>query len=686
MDCRHNCAARHDGNCSRYNVLIRKVYRLAERCEQCGKTVASRSRGDVTEWHLRQELCSCQSRSLPEHRRVARPTSDQAEVEIDLDNNLFPKDRYKPLAELGQGAAGNVYLCRDRVLGKKVAVKTLRRSTPDQLIGFHQEARATSALRHPNIVNILDFGTTAEGAPYMVLDFVPGQSLESYIRNGPLPVDTTLSIVSQLAEALGYAHGNGIFHRDLKPSNVLIIENEETLSVRLIDFGVAKLSFAQEPTIVQGITVVGTPAYMSPDQVNGFQYDARSEIYSLGCILFECLTGRPPFCGENAMEMISRHSIDKPPKMADLVRKEIPKEVQQVVDRCLMKAPRDRYASMIELQEELELIRTNISQSPSKTASSEPARPGKQILWGAILGLSVIGIIVAFTMISFSLMSDMQKLETANKTKLPEAPPTSRFVFHSRSVQPALSVTDQDLKELSNKIVSRLYLCDTPVRGTGLKYLTECEVKMLNLDRSALEDRYFKYINQLPNLRALSVSETNTSIEGLKQLTNVDLRALNVTGCRKFDDSCIDFVINRWPAIQTLSVGLTGITNDALPKIARLPNLTYLGITGMKSSGQQFSALADSNIKELYCAESSIDASGLKAIARMKALKIVSVRDCHALADRSIENFRKSRPDVDCHVIGGQLRKNRVDELNSLLINSEETLEEQFQKSTAKNH
>lgn len=510
----------------------------------------------------------------------------------------------------------------------------------------------------------------------MVLDFVPGQSLEEYIREGALSINTTLNIASQLAEALAYAHSNGIFHRDLKPTNVLLVENnDETLSVRLIDFGVAKLSLAQEPTIVQGITVVGTPQYMSPDQVNGHRYDARSEIYSLGCIMFECLTGGPPFRGDTAMELIARHSKDKPPNMAALAKQEIPKELQAVVDRCLMKAPKDRYESMTELKDEIDAliaITRDSNQAGSISISSEPSRQGKSN--SRILILSVSLLVIVFAVFSFKLMSETKKTDTETTKKTQKAE-ISRFIFNGQSVEPALNVHDDDLKELSRKSFSKLYLSDTPIKGSGFRYLKECQIKFINLDRSAIENRYFKYLNQLPDLHDLSLSETDTNIDGLKQLTDVELHGLHVTGCRDFNDECLDLVIERWPNIKALSVGRTGITDDALTKIARMPNLTYLGITGMKASKEQLEALKKSTIRELFCAESTIDDSGLSTIATIKSLKIVSIRDCHSLSNDAIEQFKKSRPDVDCRVIGGQLRKKRVDELKSLLIDSEEVMD-----------
>lgn len=277
---------------------------------------------------------------------------------MDLDSDIFPKDRYLPLREIGRGASGVVYLCRDRLLRKKVAVKCLHSVTAAQLLDFQNEARSTSHLNHPGIVGVLDFGGTASGAPFMVMEYVNGLSLGEFINEHDHMTQEMCSVVFiQIASALAYAHDKGIFHRDLKGSNILLIDSDKLYpEVRLIDFGVAGVKHATlEPTILHGRTLVGTPLYMPPDQANGLPYSTQSEIYALGCVLFEALTGSPPFKGETALETINMHAKSAAPTL--LQRRpdlEFSQAFEDIIACCLAKNPKDRFQSLTVLSEALD--------------------------------------------------------------------------------------------------------------------------------------------------------------------------------------------------------------------------------------------------------------------------------------------------------------------------------------------
>lgn len=328
-------------------------------CSRCGKRIAVGRNGSLTQWVFGSSICACSIRTSANDDSDSPLQIERSEIDknvgIDLEEGLevdpmdFPSDRYKPLLKLGSGAFGEVFLCRDRMLKNKVALKRLHQLMPDQLISFQNEARSTSSLNHPSIINIRDFGVTVSGAPYMVMEYFPGENLRSFIKtNGPLPWKAALSMASKLCEALDCAHKHGIFHRDLKPENVLLSINESNeLDLRLIDFGIANFSSANQTTTAQGITLVGTPAYMSPDQASGLKFDARSEVYSLGCVLYEALCGRPPFLAETALEALSKHMNSVPESISSLA--DVPAEIDSIVQKCLKKNPDDRFQSMEEL-------------------------------------------------------------------------------------------------------------------------------------------------------------------------------------------------------------------------------------------------------------------------------------------------------------------------------------------------
>ncbi|MDZ4836400.1 MAG: serine/threonine-protein kinase [Candidatus Melainabacteria bacterium] len=339
-------------------------------CRSCKKRVNTGREGSLTQFVFRSDSCRCE---FPELVDVAVARTADAETSpkgdtrpyldtiddiegIELSSESFPTNRFKPIREIGRGASGAVYLCIDRLLGNNVAVKTLHYLAADQLLGFQQEARAISRLSHPNIVKILDFGATEAGTPYMVLEYIDGVDLETLVsQSGGLDLNNVLEVMLKVCDALAYSHLKEIYHRDLKPSNILIEQTELGLNAKLVDFGVARIKFETlEPTICQGTTVIGTPAYMSPDQMRGISYDQRSELYSLGCILFELLAGRQIYSAETAMEMMSLHASAPIPSLSE-VREDVayPGALDKILARCLAKLPEDRYQSVHALKNDL---------------------------------------------------------------------------------------------------------------------------------------------------------------------------------------------------------------------------------------------------------------------------------------------------------------------------------------------
>ncbi len=361
----------------------------------------------MTQWVFRYDVCQCADTvalqaadaSTERRRRKADSESRQviAEEELAVRSDSFPLDRFKPLKVLGRGAAGVVYLARDRLLGKKVAVKTLHRLTKEQLIAFQDEARSTSKLNHENVIKVLDFGSCESGAPYMVMELIVGESLESYLaRVGRASEEFAAYTISQLCLALRYAHSHGVYHRDIKPSNVLLAESDGGFPcVKLIDFGIAKVKEATgSVTEFQNQTLAGTPAYIPPDPVLGHSYDVRSEVYSLGCVLFEMMAGEPPFLGGTALETISLHVHSPPRSLAEACSDvSVSDKMEDVVAMCLRKNPEERIQSPEELGEALQFFSTMVASSAETASDQKRAKPS----W-AVTGLvmsSVFMIILA---------------------------------------------------------------------------------------------------------------------------------------------------------------------------------------------------------------------------------------------------------------------------------------------------
>jgi tRNA A-37 threonylcarbamoyl transferase component Bud32 len=268
--------------------------------------------------------------------------------------------RYKIESKLGEGGMGVVYAARHVIIDKRVAIKVLKKEAQtEETAGqrFIQEARAASRIGHANIVDITDFGTTADGSAYFVMEFLDGKTLGQLLASGPLPARRALTVATQVARGLLAAHRSGIVHRDLKPDNIFLVERDgQPDAVKVVDFGIAKVqSQGTAERLTQAGMVLGTPEYMAPEAATGKETDHRVDEYSLGCILYEMLTGEVPFKGTNSQATLTKHVFEAavPPskRRPDL---DVPPTLEAVVLRAMAKKPDDRYPSMRELVEALD--------------------------------------------------------------------------------------------------------------------------------------------------------------------------------------------------------------------------------------------------------------------------------------------------------------------------------------------
>lgn len=260
-------------------------------------------------------------------------------------------DRYRIIDTLGEGGMANVYLAEDIILQRKVAVKILRldlQKEPQTLARFQREALATSELSHPNIVMVLDVGTD-HGLPYMVMEYVDGPDLKEYIRaNSPLNLGNIIKIMDQILSAMSLAHKHNVIHRDLKPQNILMDKHG---NIKIADFGIAVA--LNQNSVTQTNSAIGSVHYMSPEQTRGGLVTKQSDIYSLGIILYELITGNVPFNGDSAVSIALKHAQEPIPS----IRKQdpnIPQPLENVVSKATAKDPRDRYNSAKEMKDDLD--------------------------------------------------------------------------------------------------------------------------------------------------------------------------------------------------------------------------------------------------------------------------------------------------------------------------------------------
>ncbi len=326
---------------------------------------------------------------------------------------------YEILSPLGAGGMGEVYRAKDTRLDREVAIKVLPASfanDADRLRRFEQEARATSALNHPNILTIYDIGSH-EGAPYIVAELLEGEELRAQLppqsEAGALPVRKAMDYAQQIAAGLAAAHEKGIVHRDLKPENLFVTKDGR---VKILDFGLAKLKpqrnepigsdVATQKKITDPGTVMGTVGYMSPEQVRGQEADHRADIFAFGVILYEMLSGRRTFTGDSGADVMSAILKEEPPELGETNRK-IPPGLEKIVRRCLEKRPERRFHSAHDLGFALEALSDSSGTSgsnltaPAQEPSLAARRSALRERLGWIVAAGLLLVALAFALLYF---------------------------------------------------------------------------------------------------------------------------------------------------------------------------------------------------------------------------------------------------------------------------------------------
>jgi eukaryotic-like serine/threonine-protein kinase len=395
---------------------------------------------------------------------------------------------------------GVVYLGRHALIDKPVAIKALRSdlvSDSESTARFINEAQSASKIGSDHIIDISDFGVLPGGGAYFVMEYLKGRGLGDVIaKYQKLSVAQTLHIAKQVASGLGAAHRAGIVHRDLKPDNVMLIERGgDPAFVKILDFGIAKVGSAASRLTRAG-TVFGTPQYMSPEQAAGLNVDHRADIYSLGIILYEMLTGEPPFTDSNVMNILSHQMFRQPPPLRKSDSDEIPEALESIVRKCLAKKTDTRYATMDELIQDIRVFEGGASPSAAielaenKHKFSDPPQgfPSgpktmlttsrtlprlanrKYAAWGLAAGLVIAGVgIGAFVSVSQRTPPVQAAVEPPSPVAAPALAPTShRVQLHFEPKNATLMLEDR--KTLVPSVASGAAVLDVQ-EGTSLRLI-----------------------------------------------------------------------------------------------------------------------------------------------------------------------------------------------------------------------
>ncbi len=522
-------------------------------------------------------------------------------------------NRYELLEKLGEGGMGVVYKAFDPMLNITVAIKMLHKVTPEQFLRFQQEAKTAGRLNHRNLVKILTFGMT-DDKPFMVMEYIKGRDLHSAIKqDGPLPWQRAIPIFVQICEALAHAHKRGVLHRDLKTSNVILTRDPQTQNtvVKILDFGISKLTSSDSVDQRQTTPgqIIGSPLYMSPEQIAGGKIDSRSDIYSMGCLMFEVLIGRTPFVSESILGVLHQHTKDKPPTLAEFAQSGsvFPASLEEIVAKSLAKLPASRFQTMERLGNSLLAVDSELPGLPSKFWV-EPPPITPRAAWTT---MAIVTILLLLSGLIFA------------------------GSFHSQLTRPKVVIIPAKQKEFDQNVSKLMLSKEFPEGGVYLsvspmhaflssndlqeykrfKFFLGFDLRGRDLDESAI-----KFIENMPDLKVLLLGNCEISETELRRFSKLKLLDLGITQCPNIKD--FSFLKDFDKDIIILRVGLNNFTDRDLDYIKHM-NLHTLGMNATLISDK-----------------------GLKKVAQLPNLERLMIHSCRNVTIDGVNKLLKKRPDL----------------------------------------
>lgn len=561
--------------------------------------------------------------------------------------------RYRVLEILGAGAVGTVYKAEDTALKIVVAIKKLHRTASDtEAVRFQREAKLAGSLSHANILNVLNFGVTDKHEPYLVLGYVKGRTLADRMQQSDsIDLTEALEIFIQIARGLNHAHHNSVVHRDLKPTNVMLVDEPSTSAerVKIVDFGMAKSELDRQELTKAGVGL-GTPLYMSPEQSEGAEVDARSDLYSFGCLMHEVLTGRPPFTADSIFELVELKMEGKNLPLVKNAKCHIPNSLERIVNQCLRPDSGERYQTAEELLRDLEQVRAEQASLAAIVPEVDAPSSVSTFEWRPLFFVLIILMIAVLPLVAFWAL-----LMQPEPPKIVEKESTFKRSTRRSGGYNADASTDEDLRQFlyrqEGKVIKEITFVDSQVTPQGYEQLIHHNVLAVSIKGGSVDESILKSLAKVTSLETVRLDQ-NKSIDekSFVQLAKMPrLREFNLLGQNNISPVHID-AITMLPQIDRVVIHSTPCKiNGGFKNWHKLRNLKTVMLDYTEIDDNDVADLVDIPLTRLTLDMTPISGKVIDLIARMKNLKEVSIVKTENITTVDYNRLRKLRPDLTIH-------------------------------------
>jgi len=573
-------------------------------------------------------------------------------------------DRYEILSVIGIGGWSTVYMARDQVLNRIVAIKLLHQQhalDPQRTQRFLQEAQAASIINHPNVATIYDVGKLPDGRSFIIMELVEGTTLADLIaQKHEFSVEEALPLFAQVCDGMAESHRHGLIHRDLKPSNIMITDQG---NAKVLDFGIAKWILKEGSQLTNSNETLGTPAYMSPEQCRSEALEASSDIYALGCVMYEAMTGHAAFAESDPLVCMSRQlTATPPPFAATSVAGRVPAQLESAIFKCLAKNPANRFASMSDVRAELLACSQSLADAASGKTTNNPSLSVRSFMSSTLALITLLSFVIFLIaennrktqrLIKFPAdhsvgtvllverddNGNMQGRTTQGKAQGTVSVPKPAIVMldditaadaHNLDFVSSLNVDDVQYLKLSGakidakslpklsrlKGLQLLRLDNTNVTDDDLEGIELPDLSAIDLADTGITDRGLSTIaSSMGNLNFISLAGTNVSNLGLLTLANLRiLKTLNLARLSLIGDRGMA-VLPQLKHLQVLRLADDNITDAALANLVSAKNLTSLDLSGTSVSDATVDKLASMRaLRQLNVNNTKITADGYKRL------------------------------------------------------------------------